>query len=58
MIPVHSVTEIDETFGSLGFSYVSHSFGDGKRPKRMTYIPVRDRRGFLISMCFVPAEVL
>ena len=58
MIPVHSVTEIDETFGSLGFSYLSHSFGDGKQPKRMTYVPLRDARGLLVSCYFVPAEVL
>jgi hypothetical protein len=58
MIAVNSILEVSETFGSLGFSYLSHSFGDGKQPKRMTYVPIRDERGILVSFYFVPAEVL
>jgi hypothetical protein len=58
MIPVQSVSEVEETIGSAGFSYLSLAFGDGKQPKRMTYVPVRDMRGVVLSLYFIPAEVL
>jgi hypothetical protein len=58
MIPVHSILEVHADWTAFGFSYLSHAFGDGKQPKRMTYVPLRDARGLLVSYYFVPAEVL
>jgi hypothetical protein len=58
MIPVKSILEVNETWGSLGFSYLSMAFGNGVTPQRRTYIPVRDERGILISQYFVAAEAL
>jgi hypothetical protein len=58
MIPVHSILEVGDTYGSLGVSYLSYAFGDGKQPKRMTYLPIRDANGITVHTVFVPAEVL
>ena len=58
MIPVNSILEVGETYNSLGVSYLSYSFGIGNKPKRMTYLPIRDDRGILMNTVFVPAEIL
>ena len=58
MIPVHSILEVGDTFGSLGVSYLSYLFGDGTTPKRMTYLPIRDGNGILVGNIFLPAETL
>ena len=59
MIPVKSIMEITESFGSFGFSYLSLSFSaDGITPARMTFLPIRNERGILVHTVFVPAEVL
>jgi len=58
MIPVNFITEINEWQGSLGFSYLSYSFGTRTAPKRITYLPIRNERGIIIDQYFVPAEVL
>jgi hypothetical protein len=39
MIPVHSILEVNADWTAFGFSYLSHSFGDGKTPRRITYVP-------------------
>ena len=58
MIPVHSILEVGDTYGSLGVSYLSYSFGIGNKPKRMTYLPLRDANGILVGNIFLPAETL
>ena len=58
MIPVFSILEVRETYGSLGVSYLSLAFGEINAPKRMTHIPVRDLDGITINSLFVPSEVL
>jgi hypothetical protein len=58
MIPVNSILEVNETSGSFGFSYLSYSFGNGKKPERMTYVPIRDSRGVLMGNLIVAAETI
>jgi hypothetical protein len=58
MIPVNSILEVKETYGSLGVSYLSIAFGEGIKPRRMTFLPIRDLNGYLVQPVFVPAEVL
>jgi hypothetical protein len=56
MIPVHSIVEVGDTYGSTGVSYLSYAFGDGITPKRMTYLPIRNLDGITVHTVFVPAE--
>jgi len=58
MIPVHSIMEVNESFGSLGVSYLSFAFGDGVKPVRMTCIPIRNLSGILINNFFVRSEAI
>ena len=58
MIPVNSILEVGESWGSFGVSYLSNAFDNGITPKRMTYVPVRDLNGITVSFYFVPSEVL